>query len=250
MTNSTSASNRSVSASRPKKSLASALSKARSPLYGFTKSRATARVPNVVTSADRPDTALRNAETKDRAESVEVDVADTANAPTVRTYGVSRAPLPLVLVVAPNGAVTAGFPGACDPQALADALVGPLTATCLKALQDGKVVLICVQNGGSRNAEAALKTVAAFKADQRIKGFAESVVIDPTDGAEKSFLNKLRVDPTNGVATTVLVAPPGRVAGTYTNVVTAEAMFTDLSRAMAGATCGSGGCGPAAGGCQ
>ncbi len=189
---------------------------------------------------------------KGRAESVEVDVADASSAPTAREYGVNRAPLPLVLAVAPNGAVTGGFPGSCDPQALAQSMLGPKGALCLKTLQDGKVVVICVEPADSKTAEATAKVVAAFKADQRISGFAESVVIDPADQAEQGFLSKLRVDPKFDGATTLLVTPPGRIVGTYTNAVTTESMFADLARSMAGSTCGggSGGCGPASGGCR
>ena len=189
---------------------------------------------------------------KGRAEAIEVDVADTGSEATVRDFGVNRAPLPLVLAIAPNGAVTAGFPGKCEPQALADAMVGPKGASCLKTLQDGKVVLICVEPTGSTSAEATAKAIAAFKADERISGFAESVVIDPADAAETGFLAKLRVDPKSVGATTLLVTPPGRIVGTYTNAVTTEAMFADLARSMAGSTCGGGGggCGPASGGCR
>lgn len=189
-------------------------------------------------------------EAKGLAESVEVDVADAANGPTVREYGANRAPLPLVLAVAPNGAVTGGFPGSCEPQSLTEAMLGPKGAACLKTLQDGKVALICIEPADGKTAEATAKVVAAFKADQRISGFAESVVIDPADQAEHRFLTQLRVDPKSTTATTLLVTPPGRIVGTYTNALSIDAMFADLARSMAGSTCGSGGCGPASGGCR
>ncbi len=190
------------------------------------------------------------AESKDRAEAVEVNVANPGVAETVRNYGVNRAPLPLVLVIAPNGAVTGSIPGPAEPGALTESLVGPKGAACLKAIQDGKVVVICVQNSANRNTEAATKAVTAFKEDKRISGFADSVTIDPADTAEHGFLAKLRVDTKSEAATTLLVTPPGRIVGTYTNDVTVEAMFADLARSMAGATCGGGGCGPTSGGCR
>ena len=188
---------------------------------------------------------------KGRAEAVEVDVADPASELVVQRYGVSRAPLPLILAIAPNGAVTGGFPGKCEPSALAEAMVGPKAATCMKILQEGKVVVVCVQPKASKSAEATLKAVAAFKEDKRVSGFAESVVIDPADQAENGFLGKLRVDVKSEAATTLLVTPPGRIVGVYTNEVNTDAMFADLARSMAGATCGGGGgCGPSAGGCR
>ena len=97
-------------------------------------------------------------------------------------------------------AAVQGVAAAAETNATDEAMVGPKAATCLKALQEGKVVLLCVQNSGSKNAEATLKTVAAFKDDQRISGFAESVVIDPADQAESGFLGKLREEMTDGGA--------------------------------------------------
>ena len=37
-------------------------------------------------------------------------VADPAEKPIVAKFGVDRSPLPLVLAIAPNGAITKGFP--------------------------------------------------------------------------------------------------------------------------------------------
>lgn len=183
-----------------------------------------------------------------RAEAVEVDVADTANAPTLRMYGVDRAPIPLVLAIAPNGAVTGGFPGLSGPQSLVNAMFGPKGASCMKSLQAGKVVVICVEPAGSKTAEATGQVVAAFTTDPRVADFAESILIDTTDWDEHSFLNLLGLDPNSGIATTLLMTPPNRIAGQYTHHVSLDAMFADLTRAMAGATCGGGGCKPPAGG--
>jgi hypothetical protein len=46
----------------------------------------------------------------DRADWVPVNVSDPVEKPVVSRFGVDRAPLPLVLALAPNGAVTKGFP--------------------------------------------------------------------------------------------------------------------------------------------
>ena len=46
----------------------------------------------------------------DRADSVAVNVSDPAEKPMVAKFGVDRSPLPLVLAIAPNGAITKGFP--------------------------------------------------------------------------------------------------------------------------------------------
>ena len=62
--------------------------------------------------------------------------------------------MPLVLAVAPNGAVTGGFPTTFEKQQLVDAIATPSTQKCLKALQDGKLVFLCVQNGETKSNDA------------------------------------------------------------------------------------------------
>ena len=47
-------------------------------------------------------------------------------------FGVSRAPMPLVLALAPNGAITKGFPIKFDEKQLREGFVSPCTAKCLK----------------------------------------------------------------------------------------------------------------------
>ncbi|HEY7309213.1 MAG TPA: hypothetical protein VH643_07660 [Gemmataceae bacterium] len=80
-----------------------------------------------------------------QATSLEVRVTDPAEKPMVEQYGVSRAPMPLVLAVAPNGAITGGFPLKLTEAQVAQAFVSPAVAQCLKAVQARKLVLLCVQ---------------------------------------------------------------------------------------------------------
>ena len=56
--------------------------------------------------------------------------------------------MPLVLAVAPNGAITGGFPLKLTEQDVAGAFVSPGTAGCLKAMQARKLVLLCVLPAG------------------------------------------------------------------------------------------------------
>ena len=54
------------------------------------------------------------AKMSDTAESVEIQTTDPAEQQIVTRYGVSRAPMPFVLAVVPNGAMTKGFPTRFD----------------------------------------------------------------------------------------------------------------------------------------
>jgi hypothetical protein len=94
-----------------------------------------------------------------KADSVRVNVQDPAEKAIVDKFDVSRAPVPLALVVAPNGAITGGFPGKFEESQLLGAFASPGMEKCLKVLQDNKLVFLCVQNDGTRANQEAMKGV-------------------------------------------------------------------------------------------
>jgi predicted small lipoprotein YifL len=169
-----------------------------------------------------------------RASSVIVSVTDPAERELVAKYQVDRAPMPLALVVAPSGAVTGGFAGEVTKEQLSGAFVGPGTATCLKALQDNKLVLLCVQNASTRSNDAALKGAREFKADARYEKITEIVSVDPSDTTEAKFLGQLRIDPKTVAAVTAFLAPPGSVIATYTGATDKNTLVAALTAATSG----------------
>lgn len=190
------------------------------------------------------------AKLSDVAATVEVQTADPAEKPIVDRYGVSRAPMPLVLAIAPNGAVTKGLPGRFDENQLRQALVSHGTAECMKGLQDRKLVLLCVQPASPQVRQVSLqKGVQEFTADREYGPSAKVVVLNPSDTAETPFLKSLQVDPQTTVPVTVLMAPPGALMGTFSGEVTKEQLVAKLKSAQSGCCpggkCGPGGCGPA-----
>jgi hypothetical protein len=180
-----------------------------------------------------------------KANSVTINVAEDAEKDIVAKFGVSRAPMPLALVVAPSGAITGGFPGKVTEEQLSGAFVSPALANCLKALQAGKLVLLCAQNASTKSNDAALLGVQAFKADARYAQFTEVVSIDPADAAESKFLAQLQIDPKTSQAVTAFMAPPGSVIAKYTGATDKNTMIA----ALTAATSGGGGCGTGASGC-
>src|SRR5207244_3018629 len=82
---------------------------------------------------------------KERARLTEVNIADPAERALVEKYGVSRAPMPLVLVVAPNDAVTGAYPKELTDADIEEALVTPCMMRCVKFLQENKLVIVCLQ---------------------------------------------------------------------------------------------------------
>ena len=72
----------------------------------------------------------------DAAECVSVQTTNPAEKALVDHYGASRAPMPLILAIAPNGAITKALAGKFDERQFSAAFVSPCTQRCLKALQD------------------------------------------------------------------------------------------------------------------
>ncbi len=180
----------------------------------------------------------------DRADSVAVNITDESQKEIVEEYGLERAPMPLVLTLAPNGAITGGFPTSFEEKDLLKAFVSPGTAECIKPLQENKLVLLCLQNADTESNEDAMKGVRAFKEDERFAEATEVVLLDPSDSAEAKFLADLDVSPKTETAVTVLMAPPGAPIGIIEGPTTKELFGDMLAKAQA---CGPGGCGP--GGC-
>ena len=183
-----------------------------------------------------------------RASFVSIDVDDPACQEIVSRYGADRSPTPLTLVVAPNGAVTRGFPRKFNESQLLTAFVTPGTATCLKALQSRKLVLLAIQSRSPYVPISLQKGVSDFAADPRYAGATQIVVLDPADPAEAPFFKDLKVDAGTGSPTTVLLAPPGSVVAKFTGIVTKEQIVAKLASAQSGycpgGKCGPGGCGP------
>jgi len=185
----------------------------------------------------------------DSAEVVSIRVNDPAEKQIVSRYDVSRSPMPLVLAVAPCGAITKAFTKAFDENQLRTAFVSPCTVECMKALQDRKLVLLCVEHLPPQVKQVSLqKGVQDFTADQQYAKNSAVVVLNAADPAEAAFLKDLRVDPKTTDRVTVLMSPPGAVVGTFVGDVTQAQLVAKLKSAQSGCCpggkCGPGGCGP------
>ena len=184
----------------------------------------------------------------DRAATVVVNITDPAESAIVKEYDLKRAPMPLVLAIAPNGAITGGFPTQFSEQDLLSAFATPAMQQCMKLLQKGKLVFLSVQNDQTTMNAEAMQGVEDFAADERFRQATEIVSLDPSDEAEQSFLKDLQVSPATKTAVTVFLAPPGAPIARYEGVTTKEALVASLQKASAGACpdgkCGPGGCAP------
>jgi len=173
-----------------------------------------------------------------RADSVVVPITDPSEAGMVTRFRVSQAPMPLVLVLAPNGAVTASFPGTFTREQLLSAFGSPAMERLLGAMQQGKLVVLCLQNGRTRLNAEALNGVRAFKADQRYSAATEVLMLDPNSAVERPLLAKLGMNAPVDEATTILLAPPGSIIGTFKGATDKNQLITTLTSAIANCAAG------------
>ncbi len=201
---------------------------------------------------DDPTLAMRKvfdkamAKVAGRARWIAVSTTDPSEKAIVVKFDLGRAPMPLVLAMAPNGAITGGFPTKFEERQLVDAFVTPATEKVMKHLQDGKLAFVCVQNQKTKSNDAAMQGIREFRADARFASTTEIVMLDPTDPAEASFLTDLKIDPKTEEAMTVFLAPPGLAIAEFKGATDKAALAAVLQKASSGC-CPGGSCGP--GGC-
>ena len=185
----------------------------------------------------------------ERADAVAVNVTAKAETQIVEKFGLDRAPMPLVLAIAPNGAITGGFPDSFSEQELLDAFASPCLEKVVKALQDRKLTFLCVQNAKTPGNEDSLKGVRDFCADERYRSATQIVMLDPAAKAEAKLLSDLKISADTASAVTVFLAPPGSPIAMFEGATTKEALVETLQKASSacgpGGSCGPGGCGPA-----
>lgn len=175
-----------------------------------------------------------------RADFVSVDVDDPLHQEVVSRYGADRSPIPLTIVIAPNGAITAGYPTEITTTDFSNAFVSGGMATVIRAMQDQKFAVLCLQNSRTRHNKESLSAAKGLAEAEGFAGVTEVVRIDPADPAEARTLRQLQLSASPSEAQVVVLAPPGKVAGKFSGAVSTETMVATVTQA-----CGAGGsCGP------
>jgi hypothetical protein len=169
------------------------------------------------------------AERSRRAEWTSVNITDGSQRPIVDRYHVERAPMPMVLCVAPNGVVTGGAPRQINEAAIEKMLVTPAMTEVTKALQDKRIVVIHLK----RDPGAALPAGAAgFAADPSFKDRTAILNIGLDDPEESRFVKEMDFKPGElSDSMIVVLAPPGVLVGKYQSSVAMELIASDLHAA-------------------
>ena len=186
--------------------------------------------------------------TKVPARSLEIWSDDPDESVVVAKFGLQRAPMPILLALAPNGAITKGFPLKLEPEDFEQAFVSTGAADSLKALQENKLVILCVGNDQTSSANESLQAAQDLLADAKYANVSRIVAVDPTDPAEAGFLGNLKVDPKTSKAVTVILTPPGNPVATFVGPVSKDQIVSKIVAAQqgccAGEKCGPNGCCP------
>ena len=177
-----------------------------------------------------------------RAQWIAVNMTDPSEKAIVRKFDLYGGPMPLVLVMAPNGAVTRGFPTKFEEKQLASAFATPATEIVMKHLQDGKLVFVCVQNRKTKSNDAAMQGIRQFRADERFTSATEIVMLDPADSAEASLLADLKIDPKTEEAVTVVLVPPGSAIAKFKGATDKDELTAAVQKVTSGCGCAGGSC--------
>jgi hypothetical protein len=180
------------------------------------------------------------------AQSVDTVTVTTANpgeSVLVDRFNIRTAPLPMVVVLAPNGAITGSFKTPFTPDQARATLKSRATRDCMLAIQQRKLVFVCIQGASTTGNAEAMEGVTRFREDPALGKMAEAVLIDPADPAEQELLNQMGFRERPAVAQTLLLAPPGKILGKWSGA-TSRDLFTQLlaEAARARQTCQVPGC--------
>jgi hypothetical protein len=184
----------------------------------------------------------------DTAEVASIQTTDPAEKAIVDRFKVSKAPMPLVLAVAPCGAVTKAFQGNLEEKQLAVAFVSPCEQLCMKAIQDSKLVFVCVVYETPKDGDPTIpEGIKDFQEDKKYTKVTEVVLLNATDKNEADFLKELKINTKAQKPVSVLLAP-GAMIGTFDVSATKQQIVSKLAAAQSGCCpggkCGPGGCGP------
>ncbi len=140
-------------------------------------------------------------------------VNDPSERELVERFGIGRAPMPVTVAVAPNGAITGVFAKTLTEEHIDAAIVTPTMMKCMKSLQNNKLVFVLVSASDKAQIPAGVKALQSDPLFRDRMTFASMRVDDP---AETRFISQMKIDPRRVVGPyAVLIAPPGVLVGHF-----------------------------------
>ena len=171
-------------------------------------------------------------------------MSNPANKEIADKYGVPAADLPLLLIFAPNGAITGGFPKAITADQLKQSTtVSELMLNIIKQFQEQKVVLVALQNSSTKFNTESWAGVNEFANDPQYKQLVAAIKADPAASGNQEFIKQCQLLVPMSEATVVVLLPPGKIAKVLNGKVTKDDIFKSLQSASCSpGSGGKGGC--------
>lgn len=171
----------------------------------------------------------------DKAGFVDIGVNAPVSMALIKRYGIRK--YPATLVVAPNGAVTAGFSGITDLKSLKTGFVSPKMAEVIKAIQGEQTIFLSVQNDKIQYSKEAL--AACNEAASLLEGIARVIEVDPEDKEESELMKEAGIKTPVTKAVTLVISPRGTIVDRFNGQVTKRSILDSFQKVLAK----SGGCG-------
>jgi len=165
---------------------------------------------------------------EERAVATSIQIGGAEDQDIVKRLNVSRFPMPLIVSVAPNGAITGYFQKTFTAENVTKALVTPTMTQCMKSMQGGKIVLVCAQPGESG---VVPKGARDLHNDPSFKERTVVVRLVTNDPAEARFLKELKIDAKDTSVQTAILAPPGVLVGKFSANASKDDMAAKLHAA-------------------
>lgn len=168
-------------------------------------------------------------------------IDNPANNDIATKYGINAGQLPLLLVVAPNGVVTGGFPATVTAEQLKQSMsVSDLMLKVLKPLQEQKVALVALQNASTKFSAESWAGVNEFVNDPQYSKFVAALKVDPLATGGSDFIKQCQLVSPISEATVVILMPPGRIGKVLTGKLTKADVLKALGSCATG--CAPGAC--------
>jgi hypothetical protein len=175
---------------------------------------------------------------------IEMNRADAGNADLVARFRVAGAPLPVILLIAPNGVIAGGMLASqVSVERLVKLAPSPKKTEVLSALQSGKAVFITAARQGMGAQMKAQESCA--RACGQVGAASVSILVNMDDPAEAQFLADLKVSPLATEPVTVVVNAMGQVTGTFAGAAAVGDLVAAANKKGGG--CAPGACGPGSG---
>ena len=158
---------------------------------------------------------------------VQINVAERSAANIVKKYDAERLPMPTVMGIAPNGAITGVYQLKVSKQKLDNAILTPSYSAMVKKLQEQKITVVCLQPARGRFVPSG---VAQLEKDSNLKNHVVRISASADDVREARFFERMRVKTNIKKPVVLMFAPPGVYLGTFDSNVSGQELANTIHK--------------------